>query len=151
MHNNTISQPGQVAFAGLMLDNFNAGMSTGVRGIHRRAGQRQHDRLLGGPQLPLRDPAGRPSLAPVHNILAGDVHGNTVTSARQGINVEGAGTAAAPLLLYGNTVTNAAPGSARFNCGVHSTSDFNINTTDSVVNRNGDTSPITTFVWHGCP
>ena len=57
----------------------------------------------------------------------------------------------APLLLYGNTVTNEAPGSASFNCGVHSTSRLNINTADSVVDRNGDTTPMTTFEWHLCP
>ena len=88
--------------------------------------------------------------ASLPNILGGDVHGNSVVWARQGINVDGAGSAASPLLIYGNTSTNSAPGSASFMCGNHSTSNFNINTGDSVVNRNGDTSPITTFAWHNC-
>ena len=148
VQNNSISQPGQVAFAGLMLDNFNGTTSGDFTGalvtgntIDCSAARNCHFGIELGPH---------PWYLST-NILGGDVHGNTVTSARQGINVEGAGTAAAPLLLYGNPVSNAAPGSAHFNCGSHTTSAFNINTADSVVNRNGDTSPVTTFVWHSCP
>lgn len=148
VQHNSISQPGQVAFAGLMLDNFNGGTSGDFTGalvtgntIDCSAARNCHFGIELGPH-PWYLSA---------NLVAGDVHGNTVTSARQGINVEGAGTAAAPLLLYGNTVSSSAPGSAYFNCGTHRTSDLNIDTADSVVNRNGDTSPVTTFVWHTCP
>ena len=148
VQNNSISQPGQVVFAGLMLDNFNGGTSGDFTGalvtgntIDCAAARNCHFGIELGPH---------PWYLST-NLLGGDVHGNTVTSARQGINVEGAGTAAAPLLLYGNPVSNSAPGSARFNCGAHRTSDFNINTADSVVTRNGDTSPISTFAWHICP
>ncbi|EPX55217.1 hypothetical protein D187_009424 [Cystobacter fuscus DSM 2262] len=146
---NRISQPGQVAFAGLMLDNFNTpawGNFTGavVSGntIDCSAARNCHFGIEIGPH---------PWYLPPTNIQGGDVHGNSVSSARQGINVDGAGTTQAPLLLYGNTVTNEAPGSASFNCGVHSTSRLNINTADSVVDRNGDTTPMTTFEWHLCP
>ncbi len=148
VQNNSISQPGQVAFAGLMLDNFNGSTSGDFTGalvtgntIDCGAARNCHFGIQLGPHPWYLS----------KSVLGGDVHGNTVTSARQGINVDGAGTAAAPLLLYGNTVSNSAPGSARFNCGSHSTSDFNINTADSVAYRNGDMSPITTFVWHICP
>ncbi|WP_224371309.1 NBR1-Ig-like domain-containing protein [Hyalangium versicolor] len=147
--NNAISQPGQVTFAGLMLDNFNSsalGDFTGavVTGntIDCSAARNCHFGINLGPH---------PWYLPPGNILGGDVHGNTVISARQGINVDGAGTASAPLVLYGNSVSNPAPGSASFNCGSHATSALNINTGDSVVNRAGDTAPMTTFVWHNCP
>jgi hypothetical protein len=146
--NNHISQPGQVVFAGLMLDNFNnsaLGDFTGaiVTGntIDCSAARNCHFGINLGPHAWYQSA----------NILGGDVHGNTVISARQGINVDGAGTAAVPLILYGNSVSNPAPGSASFNCGSHATSALNINTADSVVNRNGDTAPMTAFSWHGCP
>lgn len=148
VQNNVISQPGQVVFAGLMLDNFNGTTSGDFTGavisgntIDCSAARNCHFGIQLGPH---------PWYLST-NIRAGDVHGNMVTSARQGINVEGAGTAAAPLLLYGNTASGSAPSSASFNCGSHRTSDFNINAADSVVNRNGDTTPITTFAWHLCP
>ncbi len=148
VQNNSISQPGQVVFAGLMLDNFNGTTSGDFTGalvtgntIDCSAARNCHFGIELGPH---------PWYLST-NILGGEVHGNTVTSARQGINVEGAGTTTAPLLLYGNTVSGSAPSSARFLCGSHRTSDFNINTADSVVDRNGDTSPMTTFAWHLCP
>ncbi len=148
VQNNAISQPGQVVFAGLMLDNFNGTTSGDFTGA-----------VVTGNTvdcLPARNCHFGIELGPhpwylSTNILGGDVHGNTVTAARQGINVEGAGTGAAPLVLYGNTASGSASGSASFNCGAHRTSDFNINTADSVVNRNGDTTPVTTFAWHICP
>lgn len=146
--NNRISQPGQLAFAGLMLDNFNTpawGDFTGavVTGntVDCSSARNCHFGINLGP---------RPWYSPP-NILGGDVHGNTVLSARQGINVDGAGTATVPLVLYGNTVSNPAPGSASFNCGTHSTSALNIHTADSVVNRNGDATSATAFEWHLCP
>ncbi|RKH07033.1 NBR1-Ig-like domain-containing protein [Corallococcus carmarthensis] len=146
--NNSITQPGQVTFAGLMLDNFNnsfPGDFTGaiVTGntINCSSARNCHFGINLGPHPWYSG----------NNILGGSVYGNTVVSARQGINVDGAGTAAAPLLLYGNTVTSPSPGSASFLCGTHATSALNINTADSVVNRNGDTAPMTSFEWHDCP
>ncbi len=148
VQNNSISQPGQVVFAGLMLDNFNGTTSGDFTGalvtgnnIDCSAARNCHFGIQLGPH---------PWYLST-NIVGGEVHGNRVTSARQGINVEGAGTTAAPLLLYGNSVSGSAPSSARFNCGSHRTSDFNINTADSVVDRGGDSTPITTFAWHLCP
>jgi parallel beta-helix repeat protein len=146
--NNSFSQPGQVVFAALMLNVFSSGAPRDYTGtvvtgntIDCSAARNCHFGIQLGahpwdPSLP--------------TILGGDVHGNSVTSARQGIDVDGAGTAASPLVLYGNTSTNSSTGSASFQCGSHSTSNLNINTGDSVVNRNGDTAPITTFAWHGC-
>jgi len=73
-----------------------------------------------------------------------------VSYARQGINVDGAGTASNPLVLYNNTATGS-PSSATFQCGTKLTSNLNIYTADSVVNRNGDTTPATNRQWHNCP
>lgn len=145
--NNAISQPGQVTFAGLMLDNFNGGthgdfanaIVTGNT-IDCGAARNCHFGINLGPH---------PWYLST-NILGGDVHGNTVTNARQGINVDGAGTAASPLTLYGNTATGS-PSSATFLCGSHLTSNLNIYTGDSVVNRNGDATAATNRQWHNCP
>lgn len=145
---NSISQPNQVAFAGLMLDNFNGGTPGDFTGavvtdnlIDCSSVRNCHFGINLGPHAWYLSA----------NIIGGDVHGNVVRSGRQGINVDGAGTAASPLVLYGNTITNSAPGTATFLCGSHSTSNLNINSADSVVNRNGDTTPATNFVWHICP
>jgi hypothetical protein len=147
VQNNSISQPGQVVFAGLMLDNFNGGTTGNFSGalvtgntIDCGAARNCHFGINLGPH-PWYLSA---------NIFGGDMHGNSVASARHGINVDGAGTAGAPLLLYGNTVTNPAPSPGSFLGCTHATSAININTADSVVNRNGDTAPITTNVWHNC-
>jgi len=73
-----------------------------------------------------------------------------VSNARQGINVDGAGTSANPLVLYGNTATGS-PSSATFSCGTKLTSNLNIYLGDSVVNRNGDPAAATNRQWHDCP
>ncbi|WP_375770173.1 NBR1-Ig-like domain-containing protein [Archangium gephyra] len=142
---NSIHQPGQVTFAGLMLDNFNgathgdfAGAVVTQNTVDCGTAYNCHFGINLGPHAWYLSA----------NILGGSVYGNTVTNARQGINVDGAGTATSPLTLYGNTATGS-PGSASFLCGTRSTSNLNIN--DSVVNRNGDTTPATNWTWHGCP
>ena len=145
--NNAISQPTQVVFAGLSLDNFGAGTSGDYTNavvtqntIDCSAARNCHFGINLGPH----------SWEVVANIFGGSVFGNTVTNARQGINVDGAGTALSPLTLYGNTATGS-PSSASFLCGSRSTSNLNIYTGDSVVNRNGDTTPATNMQWHVCP
>ncbi len=77
------------------------------------------------------------------NIVGGTVTGNTVTNARQGINVDGAGVAGSPLVIYSNTATGS-PSSAAFQCNLslsHSTSNLNIYAPHSVVDRRGDITP----------
>ena len=147
VQNNSITQSFKVAFAGLMLDNFNSSQSGDFTGalvtgntISCGASRNCHFGINIGPHPWFLS----------SNIFGGDVHGNTVNSARQGINVDGAGTASAPLVIYGNTISNSAPGSASFRNCTHATSPLNIYTTDSVVNRNGDTMPATSYQWHLC-
>lgn len=143
---NTITQPGQLATAGLMLHRFGTstpGDFTGAVVTQNRidcgSARNCHFGIMLGPH---------PWDAAVQ-ISGGTVHGNTVINARQGINVEGAGTIASPLTLYNNSVSGT-PTSASFACGTRQTSPLNIYTPHSVVNRNGDTTPATNWLWHGC-
>lgn len=145
---NTIQQATQVAFAGLMLDNFNGGThgdftgTTVTQNTVSCGTQRWcHFGINLGPH---------PWYQPPSNILGGTVTGNTVTNARQGINVDGAGTVAAPLVLYNNSASGS-PTSATFLCGTMATSNLNIYTAHSVVDRQGDTTPATNRIWHNCP
>jgi parallel beta-helix repeat protein len=147
VQNNSISQPTQLAFAALMLNVFSSGAPRDFTGtlvigntIDCSATRNCHFGILLG---------AHPWDSSLPAILGGDVHGNSVASARQGINVDAAGTAAAPTFLYGNTVTNPAPSPGSFQGCTHATSTININTGDSVVNRNGETGG-TTNVWHNC-
>jgi hypothetical protein len=144
---NSISQLGQVAFAGLMLFNFknlSAGDFTGALVNRNRidcgAAHNCHFGLMLGPH----------PWDPTLQTYGGQVNDNTVIGARQGINVEGAGTAASPLLLFNNLVSGTPP-SGMFQCGTRSPSPLNIYTAHSVVNRNGDTTPATNRLWHSCP
>lgn len=145
---NTITQATQAAFAAFSLDDF-AGTTSGdytgaivtQNTINCGASNLCDFGMNFGPHAWL-------STAP--NIFGGSVFGNTVSSAKQGINADGAGTTASPLVLYSNTATGS-PASATFNCGVRSTSNLNIFTGDSVVNPNGDNTPATNIAWDNCP
>jgi len=144
---NTIQQQSQVVFAGLMLDNFNGsqpgdftGATVTQNSVTCTTNRYCHFGINLGPH-PWYQSA---------NIQGGSVYGNTVSYARQGINVDGAGTASNPLVLYSNTATGS-PSSATFQCGTKLTSNLNIYTGDSVVNRNGDTTTATNRQWHNCP
>ncbi|MBI1748832.1 MAG: hypothetical protein HYR55_19935 [Acidobacteria bacterium] len=143
---NTIAHERQLAFGGLMLDNFNGSTPGDFSGavvsqnIVDCGDQNCHFGMNLGPHAWYLS----------RNIIGGTVTDNLVVNARQGINVDGAGTAENPLHLYGNDVYGS-PASAIFLCGRRATSDININTGDSQVDRADDQSPITTMVWHGCP
>jgi hypothetical protein len=142
---NTVVHMSHPSFAGLMLDNFNDTTpgdfgGTLVTGNHVDCGAWQCDF---GIEL------GPHAWYPSSNTLGGTVTGNTVVNAKQGINVAGAGTPEAPLVLYENAVSGS-PSQAVFLCGVRETSNLNI-TPASVVDRRGDSSPATSRVWDGCP
>ena len=145
--NNSIRQPYGLITAGLMLHRFGTstpGDFTGAVVTQNRidcgTARNCHFGIMLGPH---------PWDSTVQ-ISGGTVHGNTVINARQGINVEGAGTIASPLTLYNNLVSGT-PTSGAFACGTRQTSPLNIYTPHSVVNRNGDTTPATNWLWHGCP
>lgn len=144
--NNTIRQQAQVSFGGLMLDNFNAsqpGDFTDALVLENTVDctdQRCHFGINLGPHAWYLS----------RNITGGTVAYNTVRNARQGLNIDGAGTADNPIIVFGNDVSGS-PDQASFQCGTRPTSDFNINVADSVVDLHGDTTPYTTRVWHRCP
>lgn len=147
---NTVQQPGQVVFAGLMFDNFNGTthgdfsgttMSQNTVSCGTTAQRFCHFGINLGPH---------PWYQPANNVLGGTVTNNTVTNARQGINVDGAGIAGNPLVLHSNTISGS-PTSASFLCGTMQTSNLNIYTAHSVVDRQGDTTPATNRIWHSCP
>lgn len=145
--NNSLTQPGQVCFAAFSIDNFGGGThgdftGTTISGntIDCSAAHNCHFGMNLGSHVW--------GVAP--NTLGGTITGNTVTNARQGIISDGGGTSASPMTLYNNNVTGS-PTSAQFNCGTRATSNLNIYTPHSVVNRNGDTTPATNNQWHSCP
>jgi parallel beta-helix repeat protein len=145
--NNSLSQPGQVCFAAFSIDNFGGGTHGDFTGtiisgntIDCSAARNCHFGMNLGSHVW--------GVAP--NTLGGTITGNTVVNARQGVIVDGGGTAASPMTLYGNNVSGS-PSSATFNCGTRATSNLNIYTPHSVVNRNGDTTPATNNQWHSCP
>ena len=145
-YNNTIRQATQVAFGGLMLDNFNAtqpGDFTDTYVIENTVdctAQRCHFGINLGPHPWYLS----------RNITGGTVAFNRVFNARQGLNVDGAGTADNPIIVYGNQVTGS-PAQADFQCGRRATSNVNINTADSAVDLLGEGLSYTTRVWHNCP
>jgi hypothetical protein len=141
---NAVIQRAQGAFAGLMLDNFD-GTSSGdftgsvIQGNVVDCGPHLCDFGIElGPHPWYASP----------NLVAGTVTGNVVTGATQGIDASGAGTAAAPMAVFGNTVSGSAT-SGTFTCGVATTSDLNISP-DSFVDRHGETSPVTRQTFAGC-
>jgi hypothetical protein len=142
---NQFVQSTQTTFAAFMMDNFNGGTSGDFTGTTASnftidcTALHCHFGVEIGPH-PWYQSA---------NTIGGTVTAMTITGARQGLNVEGGGTAAAPVRVFGNSVTGS-PASATFNCGTRSTSNQNFSP-DSFVDRMGDASPATKVTWHSCP
>lgn len=142
---NRIEQTVQLTFAGLMLDNFNGATPGNFSGTVVSGNTVDCGNLLCDFGINLGPHAWYLS-AP---IFGGDVHGNTVTKAKLGLLIDGAGTATAPITVYGNTMSGS-PSSAKFSCGqTRATSNYNIGP-DTFVARNGDTTPTTSYAWHQC-
>jgi hypothetical protein len=84
-------------------------------------------------------------------LLGGEITGNLILNARQGINVDGAGTADAPLNLHDNPVLGwqAMP---LWDCQQHATSAINIAPEPHahLVNRVQGSTPITSQLWDHC-
>ncbi len=142
---NRLTQSTQVSFAGFMMDNFNGGTSGDFTGTTASGFVVDCTSLLCHFGIEIGPHPWYLSA----NTIGGTVTGMTVTGARQGLNVEGGGTSAAPVRVFGNDVTGS-PTSATFNCGTRSTSNLNFSP-DSFVDRAGDTTPATNVTWHGCP
>ena len=142
---NVVQQARQLAFGGLMLDNFN-GNTHGdfegavVRGNRIDCTQRQCDYgIVVGPH----------AWYPSSNIRGGEVSGNTVLNAKMGVVVSGGGTPEAPVVIFGNAVSGS-PSSARFLCGNRTSANYVISP-DSYVDTRGDPSPFSRFAVTDCP
>lgn len=142
---NVVQQARQLAFGGLMLDNFN-GTTHGdfegavLRGNRVDCTQRQCDYgIVVGPH----------AWYPSANIRGGEVSGNTVLNAKMGVVVSGAGTPDAPVAIFGNAISGS-PGSATFLCGNRPSANYVISP-DSIVDTHGDPSPFSRFAVANCP
>jgi len=134
----------QDSFAGLMLDNFNGTAPGDFTGAEVTSNSITcNGRCDYGIQL------GPHPWYPSANIVGGTVAGNTVAGARMGIDVDGAGTAGAPIIVTGNQV-DATPSSATFLCGVRPSSRFNV-AQDSIVDLGAGPAPDTMLTVHDCP
>ena len=146
IEDNSIRHANRAAFAGLMLDNFSrpeiAGDFTGAV-VSENTIDCGPSRLCDfGIQI-----GGHPWYL-TRNTIGGTVTANTVRNVKQGIDVEGGGTQAAPVVLYGNTV-DPISGEAPFRGCTHAVSPLNISD-DSWVDRRGDPAPMTNLLWHNC-
>ena len=142
---NRIEHVNEAAFAGLMLDNFNGGTSGDFVGADVSG-----NTVACGAQLcDFGINLGPHAWYLSANTLGGAVHGNSVTNGKIGLNIDGAGTVAHPVVVYQNSLTGS-PGSASFNCGSRATSNYNIGP-DAVVDHNGDGTTFTSNEWHSCP
>lgn len=128
---NVAMQLTQTIFAGLMLDNFNNGALGDFSGA-----------VLQGNTVVCAMPChfgielGPHPWYPSPNIRGGSVTGNTVVGANIQINAQGAGTAAQPTVIAGNTL-GPTPSSAPFLCGaVGGLSPLNVSA-ESVVDLQG--------------
>jgi hypothetical protein len=141
---NIVVHGAQDSFAGLMLDNFNASTPGDFQGA-----QVTNNTVMCNGRCDYGIQIGPHPWYPSANILGGTIATNTVDGARMGIDVDGAGTAAAPTTVTANQV-GATPSSATFLCGTRPSSRFNVSP-DSVVNLGAGPAPDTTVLVHDCP
>jgi hypothetical protein len=145
VQNNLVEHTTQATFAGLMLDNFNGGTSGDFSGAKVSGNTVSCGNLLCDFGINLGPHAWYLS----QNTIGGEVTGNTVTNGKIGLNIDGAGTAQKPVKVHANALSGS-PATATFMCGARATSNFNIGP-DAVVDLAGDTTPHTSYTWHGCP
>jgi hypothetical protein len=141
--NNQVLHALQGTYGGIMLDNFNGGTPGKFQGTMVSGNVINCGNLLCDFGIELGPHPWYPSA----NIEGGTVMGNTVVGAKIQINAEGAGTAAAPMVVTGNTV-GASPANARFGCNQNrGATAFNVSP-DSFVTTTDSTAR---FVFHDCP
>jgi len=141
---NTIQQSDRVVFAAFMLSNFQdsqpgnfTGTTIADNTIHCGNFWCDFGIMLGHHPWQVSS-----------NVIGGTVRNNSVTNAWQPINIDGAGTVSNPVTVYSNPISGFWV--RTIGCGPGQTSAYNINTADSVVNRQGDTTTITQRQWHNC-
>lgn len=143
LENNVVLHGVQGTFGGLMLDNFNSStpgkfQGTLLRNNNVSCGNQLCDfGIVLGPHAWYQSP----------NIEGGTVTGNTVVGAKMQMIAEGAGTAADPIVVNGNTLGTSAA-RATFGCGqTRDTAVFNVSP-DSFVTTADSTAR---FTYHDCP
>jgi hypothetical protein len=141
---NTIenSDPQRVAYAGLMLNSFNVGTDyDSAQSDFSYNTINCHNGLCGfGIEI-----GGNPWLNQGAAVMGGYFHHNTVTGARQAMNVSGAGTSQFPVILQKNTLS--IPQSFKIPCNNNvfwQTTILNINPGDVVTH---DQPPNSTNTW----
>ena len=145
-YNTVTMHPGSACFAGFMMDNFDGGTC----GDYTGAVITNTSIDCGVQQCDFGVDLGPHAWYPSANIVAGTVDHVTITGAKQGVQVGGAGSAAVPIVLT-NLAVGPVPASAEFLCGTRSTSRLNI-APGSYVDRGGQTDPPATNVeWDNCP
>jgi len=147
IRDNLIEQIRAHAFAGLMLDNFNGSTPGDFTGTEVTANTVN----CGAEACDFGINLGPHAWYRSTNILGGQVHHNVLVGAHQPLNVDGAGTATAPLELWANTLAGSAA-TMPVPCGNPGLSLLNI-AADAVVDRHGETEPLATgYSWHSyCP
>jgi len=141
---NYIAMMEQYAFAGFMMDNFNGGMDGNFVGLLFA----QNTVNCQTWQCDFAIELGPHPWYKSANIFGGTLTQNVVTGGGVNINVFGGGTAAYPISIYGNSLYNVPP-THQFQCGPKPGSVMNI-APDSIVNRNGETFPVTN-IDYTCP
>jgi hypothetical protein len=143
LETNQVIHAVQGTFGGLMLDNFNSStpgkfQGTLLRNNNVSCGNQLCDfGIVLGPHAWYQSP----------NIEGGTVTGNTVVGAKMQMIAEGAGTAADPIVVNGNTL-GASTARATFGCGqTRDTAVFNVSP-DSFVTTADSTAR---FTYHDCP
>lgn len=129
---NVVKQSRQLAFGGLMLDNFNGT----THGVFTGAVLAENSVDCTNQQCDYGIVLGPHAWYPSANTRGGEVRGNVVRGAKLGIVASGAGTVDAPLVLFGNDVSGS-PSSARFTCGVRQSANVVISPS-SVVDTRGE-------------
>jgi hypothetical protein len=142
---NVVQQARQLAFGGLMLDNFNGSSHGDFSGAVLSGNRVDCTQRLCDYGIVVGPHAWYPSA----NIRGGEVSGNTVLNAKMGMVVSGGGTPDAPVSIFGNAISGS-PGSATFLCGNRSSANYVISP-DSVVDTRGDPAPFSRFPVTDCP
>jgi hypothetical protein len=141
---NTVRMVANGCFGGFMLDNFNSNPNSNFVGALVT-----NNTILCGGRCHFGVELGPHPWYESTNIFGGTVTGNTISGAAVCLNLGGAGAAGSPFVVYGNALSGAQSG-VDFLCGKSYSSLYNI-APDSVVDRRGDTAPVTSDNIIGCP
>lgn len=143
----TIQMVASNSYAGIMLDDFDGSTCGNYEGMVLSQATIQ----CGTFQCDFGIEVGPLAWYEAHNVIGGTIDTVSIIGPKQGVNVAGGGTAAAPTTIVNVALAGNYPPSAMFNCGPHQTSAFNI-APGSYVNRGGQNNPpATSFAWNGCP